>query len=278
MADPSVSVIIPTFNGKKFLQKNLPLVFNAIKKIKNCEIILVDNNSNDKTENFIKKNFRKIKYLKLNKNYGFSYAINIGAKYSKSQYLLFLNNDCYINSSTILELIDFANKKRQYAATQPIVYAENGTIENIGFIIDAWRGFAKPITSIKELHKRSPTINSRYIYGFSATCLLIRRDIFVKIGMFDESFHSYLEDVDLAIRLKKNGYKVAPCLESFCHHVHMGTSSHMGSFKAKHDLINWIRIVFKNYSFKFVAKHFPSLFIERLRNLSGYIKSFNLLK
>jgi GT2 family glycosyltransferase len=90
--------------------------------------------------------------------------------------------------------------------------------------------------------------------------------------MFDESFHSYLEDVDLFIRLNKNGYHYSPLLSASCVHFHMSTSKKMGFYKEYHDFANWIRIIFKNYSISFIIKHFPWLLVERLKNLSGILK------
>lgn len=94
----------------------------------------------------------------------------------------------------------------------------------------------------------------------------------MKIGMWDESFHSYLEDVDLAIRLYKAGYKVAPCLDAEVTHEHMATSSKMGLYKEKQDVMNWWRLVFKHPDvFLRPSTIFP-LLLERGRNMSGLLK------
>lgn len=114
--------------------------------------------------------------------------------------------------------------------------------------------------------------HDRSIYGLSGTCLLIRKEIFMKVGMWDESFHSYLEDVDLAIRLYKAGYKVAPCLDAEVTHEHMATSSKMGLYKEKKDVKNWWRLILKHPDvFVRPGTIFP-LLLERGRNINGLFK------
>jgi GT2 family glycosyltransferase len=184
--------------------------------------------------------------------------------------------------------------------------AQSKDIENIGFWVDTRIGKAYPVTvnsSSKQeyldtrkgpLHPRNarsrddtkpeslnacPSIDCRlttddYLYGLSGTCLLIRKHVFEKVGMWDGSFHSYLEDVDLAIRLYKAGYKVAPCLDTEVTHEHMATSSKMGLYKEKQDVKNWWRLIIKHpHVFVRPGTIFP-LLLERGRNMSGLIKKF----
>lgn len=76
----------------------------------------------------------------------------------------------------------------------------------------AQRDNASPTPGLYPEPSRRTLHATPYLYGLSGTCLLIRKDIFEKVGMWDESFHSYLEDVDLALRMRKFGYKFVPCL------------------------------------------------------------------
>lgn len=277
-----LTVIIPTFNGKEILKKSLPLLFKSIESIKNIrhEVIIIDNNSNDNTWQFIKNNYPKVKYIKLDRNTGYSGAVNYGAKQAKGKYILILNNDCFVEKDTISKMIDFLEENSKYIATQPIVNTPNKTIENIGHLIDLYKLKGKPVKSIGEikkinsLHKENTDIfKTKYFYTLIGACLLIRKDIFIKQGMFDSSFHSYHEDVDLFMRLSKKEYRHYPTLTAKCTHLHMSTSSKMGNYKQKQDFKNLIRIIIKNYPLKYIIIHFPSLVIERMRNLSGLIKS-----
>ncbi|HLD27218.1 MAG TPA: glycosyltransferase family 2 protein [Patescibacteria group bacterium] len=259
-----ITAIIPTFNGMEMLDE-------CIKGL-NIEIVVVDNGSTDGTVEMLLSKYPKIRIIKNSSNQGFAKAINQGARQVQSKYLLILNNDCIVEKNAILKMLSYVKKPKSFVATQPIVYS-NDHIENIGYQVDTWVGKVNIVT---QYHSQLSIFNSqieRYIYGLSATCLLIRRDIFLKVGMFDESFHSYLEDVDFFIRLSKKGYNYGPTLDASCRHIHMATSSKMGLYKQKQDLKNWVRIIIKNFPPNHIVKHFPSLFFERLRNLNGLLKA-----
>lgn len=266
------SIIIPT------LFPNLELESYAItlSKFPNVsEVIVVVNGGvgEDKIENALHWRF-------LGKNKGFTGACNAGAKVATGEYLLFLNDDCEIDSQTLEQLVKFLETNPYVAATQPTVKDLRGNIENIGFTVDTKIGKAHSVRSAdkftnsnfqfsKEFAEDHNSRTTDSIYGLSGTCLLIRKKVFDEMGGFDESFHSYLEDVDLAIRLYKAGYKVAPCLDAEVSHEHMATSSKMGLYKETQDVKNWWRLILKH------PDVFPlrvPLLVERLRNISGLIK------
>jgi len=278
-----ISIVIPTYNGAKLLQETLPYTIASLQRFTSHEIIIVDNNSQDNTKDILRSKYPYIRLLNLDKNYGFTKAVNEGVKLAKSEYVCILNNDCFVEKETFKNMYDFFNLHKDYVATQPIIYKDevhsqnDNKIENIGYFVNLKKGKARVVVhenliADKFLVNAEDIFKNKSIYGLSATCLLIRKDIFLKIGMFDEAFHSYLEDVDLFIRLAKNGYRYAPCLNAYAKHKHMATSSRLGAYKERHDLTNWIRIIIKNFPLWFIVLHFPSLFVERLRNLSGFIK------
>jgi GT2 family glycosyltransferase len=171
-------------------------------------------------------------------------------------------------------MLDFLQKNKNIFATQPIILKPSGKIENIGFYVDLKIGKAYPITD-KSLWDKNWD-KKRYLLGLSATCLLVRGELLKRVGFFDESFHSYLEDVDLAVRCFKNNLPLFPNFQASATHLHMATSSQMGSYKAKRDFINWIRIIKKNYSMRMIIKYLPFLLAERLKNLFGIIKGYYL--
>ena len=280
-----ISIIIPSFNGKQLLEQSLPLLSHVLASKISCEVIVVDNGSKDPTlpKGFDGASNSTNQYIKLDKNYGFTRAVNEGVRRAKGAYILILNDDCFVEKDTIQKLYSYLKKSKKLIATQPIIQTPKGAVENIGYVVDLTKGKAKIVTNKGSLpagrqastHAQNDNMwKAGNVYGLSATCLMIRKDVFESIGMLDESFHSYLEDVDLFIRLATKGYKYAPCLEVSARHLHMGTSKNMGVYKQQHDLLNWINIIMKNYPRSFILRHGFSLAVERLRNLSGLIKAY----
>ncbi|HLD26637.1 MAG TPA: glycosyltransferase family 2 protein [Patescibacteria group bacterium] len=256
-----ITCIIPTFTNTK----GLITLVSFLRKI-DCYIVIIDNDSTQEKKDFFKPLENHVAYLPQKENKGFSASINKGTEYAQNEWLAILNDDIEINDQALFnKLINYA-QKNNLCATTPVLVKPNGKVENYGYQVLPW-GKIKLITHYDPLHT-----NSDYLDGLTAACLLIKTEIFKKIGGFDERFFAYLEDVDLFLRLKKKGKKFGVCGTISVVHNHMTTSIHMGNFKQKQDFKNWIRIIIKHWDRKTVVKNFPSIFIERLRNISGIIK------
>ncbi len=269
-----LSVVIPSYKGCKLLQDSLPPLYKALKHVKTNEIIVVDNGSKDSTMKYLKDHLPDIKRIELEQNYGFTKAVNEGIRSAKGAYVLILNNDCHVSEQTIHTLLSFLEKNPEYVATQPIILRPDGSVENIGYVVDLKRSRASAVTDKKLIpaFDNQTMWDTGFVYGLSGACLLLRRDIATRIGLFDETFHSYLEDVDFFIRLATQGYQYAPCTDTSVVHQHMSTSKGMKGYKEWHDLTNWVRIIRKNYPLKFILRHVWALGIERMRNMSGWLK------
>jgi GT2 family glycosyltransferase len=259
-----LSAIIPTMTNDQGLFK----LVSQLKKIKDIEIIIVDNKPNDEKREKL-KNFL---YLPQQKNLGFAIAVNLASKKAKGDWLLILNDDIEeVTENLINKMLNFA-QKNHFDAVSPVLKKPTGEIENFGYKV-------LPIGKVQLITKNpqpitnnQQPITSNIIDGLTAACLFIKKKVFEKVGGFDESFFAYLEDVDLFLRLKNKGYKFAINPNIFVIHNHMTTSSKMGFFKEKQDFVNWIRVILKNWGLKKIILHLPGIIIERGRNLSGLIK------
>lgn len=263
----TVSVIIPTLFPAVLLEQYV----EKLTKYTNVSEVIVVVNGKDTLH---QSQGVKSKTISLGKNIGFTGACNAGARIATEEYILFLNDDCEMSEDALNTMIQFLQKNNDVVATQPIVTkvtvsSDSEQVENIGFWIDTKIGKAHPIVSQEEIEGLR---DESKIYGLSGTCLLIRKGVFEKLGMWDESFHSYLEDVDLGIRLHKAGFKVEACLGAYVSHKHMATSSQLGFYKEKQDVINWWRLVIKHPDVFIQSGNIFSLLIERSRNVSGLIK------
>ena len=223
----------------------------------------------------------RMTYLPQEKNLGFAGGVNKGAKNVETKWMLILNDDIEFenskiqiprskqipnskleikNSEILQKLIQFA-EKNYFDAVTPVLINPDGGVENYGYKLLPYGriGLVKELTGLR--------VNE--LDGLTAACLLIKTSVFKKLGGFDESFFAYLEDVDFFLRFKKAGYKMSIANVEVLHN-HMTTTSTMGNFKAKQDMINWWRLFFKHPGkFKFNLE----FIVERMRNLSGYLKA-----
>jgi N-acetylglucosaminyl-diphospho-decaprenol L-rhamnosyltransferase len=272
-----VTVIIPTYTNTSGL-------LTLLKQLKEEEVavVVVDNKPTNKKRQLVEK--YRFTYLPQEKNIGFAAAVNRGAEKAKSKWLMIANDDIeLIMKNSIDTLVKFAEARKLDAVSpvlkkpssprhsepclagrQVVSESDSYEIENLGYRV-------LPVGRV-ELNFDSKRITQMDLDGLTAAFLLIKREVFEAVGGFDEAFFAYLEDVDLFLRLKKAGYTFGVTKDVEVIHNHLTTSSRMKGFKEKQDLINWMRIIGKNWSY-FKSGSLINLLIERLRNLSGWIKA-----
>jgi len=191
-----ISIIIVNYNGKYDLIECL----ESLKKLsyENFEIILVDNNSVDGSTEFVAANFSNVKIIKLEKNYGFAAANNIGAKTAVGELFLFLNNDTIVTPYFLNELIKPLLSDEKIAICQPLLFRIDGSIDSSGDYVDVY-GRSYSTTNIEDKIK--------HILSARGAALLIRKDIFWELDGFDSEFFFAFEDIDLGWRAWIYGYK-----------------------------------------------------------------------
>ena len=111
------------------------------------------------------------------------------------------------------------------------------------------------------------------VWGSSAAVVVYKKSDILKIGLFDETFFAYIEDVDLSYRLMKHGYSTLLIPQALSRHLGGTTSNQMGTLRQYYTFRNWIKLLIKNYTLGQIIVNFPGIVIERLRNLSYLVKS-----
>lgn len=187
-----VSVIIPIYNGEKTIDKCLKSILKNPKYVK--EIILIDDNSTDKSVEKAKKYSCNI--IRLNQHKGPAEARNIGAAYAESEVLFFTDADVEILPDTIecgLKQI------QQHPELSAIIgsYVDDTSVENF---VSQYKNF---------LHHYTHSSSEGEVSSFFTACGFIRKSVFEQIEGFDRNITTTaLEDVELGIRLRKSGYKI----------------------------------------------------------------------
>lgn len=251
----SLTALIPTLSNTT----GLKLVVGWLHE-RGYRTIVIDNAPTSAKKKFCQHH--KATYLPQPQNLGFAAAINLGATHVTTPWMLILNDDIeFLKTDTLEKLIKIATHNN-WSAISPVLQKPSGDIENLGYTV-------LPQGKIKLNY--DPQLKD--LDGITAACLLIKTDVFKSLNGFDERFFAYLEDVDLFIRLKKAGHNFGIAPEITVIHNHQTTSSKMGNFKAKMDLRNWWYVILKNWDQKTWLKYGPQILLERLRNLSGYLKA-----
>ncbi|WP_409200092.1 glycosyltransferase family 2 protein [Methanobrevibacter sp. DSM 116169] len=242
-----VSIITPNFNGLKFLKR----YFESLKLEKDIieEIIIVDNGSNDGSIDFIKEianlNDFKVKLIENESNLGFAKAVNQGILEAKSEFIYLLNNDIEIEKRAIYNLIEFIKDKEDVfsLSSKMIRYNNRDLIDDAGdeYNLLGW-------TSKTGLNKNISKFESnREIFSSCAGAALYKKSLLIKLGLFDEEFFAYLEDMDLGLRSQIAGYKNYYIANSIVYHIGSGTSgSQYNEFKVKISARNNVWLVYKN--------------------------------
>lgn len=198
-----VAVILVNFNGEKYCQKCI----NSIMKqtYPEVDIVFVDNASIDNSVSMVKNEFPKVKIITLKENMGFTGGNNIGIKEAirkGSDYLLLLNTDTELmDCNLISRMVEEADKN---TAVSPAIYSDEQkkVIWYTGGKLDR-RNAKFWNTGYYDNIK-----NTTYVSYMVGCCMFIHKDIFAKVGLFDESFFLYCEDGELSARMHRAGIKM----------------------------------------------------------------------
>jgi GT2 family glycosyltransferase len=214
-----LSIIIVNYNSKNYLNHCLKSIYEETKSV-TFEIIVIDNASTDNSLDLAKRNFPQVKIIKNRVNKGFSAANNQGIRASSGKYVLLLNHDTEIKGKALKILLDFMGNNPTAGACGAKLLNSDGTIQH-----QSKRGFPTPAsiffyaTGISRLFPKSKLFG-RYLMTYldsnktnevdalSGACILARRQVLDSIGLMDEDFFLYGEDLDLCYRIKRAGWKI----------------------------------------------------------------------
>jgi GT2 family glycosyltransferase len=279
MNNPAFSIIIPNYNGAKFLPDCLNSLYQSIK---NCpqsqfEIIFVDNNSIDNSIEIFEKIIPKdlnYRILLNRQNLGFAPAVNQGIEKAKHDFVILLNNDLTLKTDWFQLVFDQIkiNKDPKIATFCGTVLNKDGTKFESQGLDFSYSGKCQNISNERKFTPSLLPKNPTLIWGSSAALVVYKKEIIQKIGLFDQDFFAYEEDVDLALRLHNLNFKTLYIPNAISYHLGGATSNQMGVLRNKMDAKNWIYIIIKNFSKKEITQNFSKIIEERLRNLSGLTK------
>jgi GT2 family glycosyltransferase len=203
---PLVTFIIINWNGDNFVQDCIHSILKQT--YKNIEIIVVDNGSTDYSPILIERMTHYIPNLHLiknDKNVGFAAACNIGIKRASGDFIVCINNDAILDQNWLTEVIKEVLYSKEIAiASGPIFYyMDPSLIWSFGAKFDCVSGFSW------NLGQKEYFFQTEEIDYLSGCVMLIRKECLSKIGLFDEKFFLYDDDIDICFRAKYKGYHLA---------------------------------------------------------------------
>ena len=273
-----VTVVIPNYNGMRFLDECL----SSLEKqtYREFETLVIDNASADESAEYIRKNFPWVRVVVTKKNLGFAGGVNLGIYLSKTPYVLLLNNDTRSFPGMIGALVETMESSDDIfsVSCKMIQYHDHTKMDDAGdlYTCVGWafqRGVGQSVSAFTK---------PADVFSSCAGAALYRRDVFNRIGTFDEMHFAYLEDIDLGYRARIAGYRNVYCPEAKVFHVGSGTSgSKYNSFKVSLSARNSIYLVYKNMPLPQLLLNLPALaaghvvkyfFFRRIGFSKDYVK------
>ena len=275
---PHVDIVIPNFNGVQFLATCLRSLVRQT--YPSFSIIVVDNGSVDKSLEFVREHYPFVHLISWPQNKGFSPAVNAGISAGNSPFVFLLNNDTELEADCLEQLVKTALLQDEYDffAAKMISYHDRHILDGAG------DGFLRGGVGYRlGTMENDDACYSRpgRVFGACAGAALYRRELFDAIGLFDEDFFAYLEDVDFNLRANSRAKKCyyVPAARVF----HIGsatTGSKINSFTVRLSTRNNLNLLIKNYPlalfFRFglallIYQFFWLIFVVKKKQFSAYV-------
>lgn len=222
-----LSIAVILVNWKKYNLTSKCIDSLNKSNYKNFKIILVDNEYSEKSLIDLRNKHKELIVFKEKNNLGFAGGNNIGIRYALENdydYIMLLNNDTEVKENFILPLVERIEKDHFLGAVQPLIlnFSNKSIIWNAGGKLNKFLGLTS--TRLNNNKLNSSIVFDDYTDWISGCCILIKSEILTKVGLLDEKFFNYYEDVDWSLRMKNLGYDLGFVKESIIYH-HGSSSS-----------------------------------------------------
>ena len=264
-----VTVVIPNYKGKEYLLAYVERIYENTDQ--ETEILIVDNASQDGSMEEVQEKYPGVRCVFLEKNYGFCRAVNVGIEQAGTPYVFLLNNDTLVCRHAIdyLTAALKADPAAFSAEAKMIQYQDRTKIDSAGTFYNAF-GWAFARGKDKSAAKYNRACRAFAACGGAA---LYRREVFDRIGDFDEAHFAYLEDVDVGYRARIAGYHNLYVPSARIIHVGSASSgSRHNEFKVHLSARNNVYLIYKNMPPLQIFLNLPFLFAGFLVKFLFFLK------
>lgn len=255
----TISIIIVSYNTKSYLRRCLDSIFRYPLIDGNFETIVIDNASFDRSGEMVRKSYPQVALIQNAKNHGFAYACNQGMRKASGEFFLLLNPDTQLLPDSLNKMVEFLNENPDIGAAGGLMMDENGkpqpsclvfpTYWNLVFsrssIFNKLSFIKKHSRRLRELPEDITDVDA-----LSGGFLFLRREALNQVGLLDERYFIYLEDIDIAKRLKDVGWRVVFYPESKIIHTWGASST-----KTKKKAFWWHHLSMYKYFHKHRPEH-----------------------
>jgi len=251
-----VSVIIPNWNGRQYLQTCLDAV--SRQTYASFEAVLVDNGSSDGSCEFVAQNYPQVRILHMDRNWGFAVGTNFGIRNTQGEYVATLNNDTEVEPTWLEKLATAMDSSQRVGmcASKMLFYDRRHVINSAGIAIDkAGIAWDRDGGKLDDCGQTQPY----EILGPCAGAALYRRAMLDETGLLDEDLFAYLEDVDLAWRCQAAGWRCLYVPLARVYHVHSATGGEGSPFKNYQLGRNKWYTIIKNYPWPYWLCNAPAI-------------------
>ncbi|OGP79271.1 MAG: hypothetical protein A2V86_08555 [Deltaproteobacteria bacterium RBG_16_49_23] len=227
---PLLSVIIPNWNGKRFLEECIGSLRDQT--FQDFEAILVDNGSTDGSAQFVEERYGGfVQIIRMEKNLGFTGGNNVGIRAAKGEYIVLLNNDTWTDSRWLEELVKAVDCDPMAGMWGSKIYSydKKDQIEAVGELI-YWDGLSRARGQFEPDQGQYEEMEEIF---FPPGCgAMYRKRVFDEVGLFDEDFFAYADDAEIGIRARLAGWKSLYVPRAILYHKNSGTGGQYSPFKA----------------------------------------------
>lgn len=252
-----VSIVIPNWNGLQVLRPCLDSL--ASQTFRDCEVIVVDNASRDDSVAVLRASYPQVRLLVQRSNLGYAGGCNVGIRAALGEIVVLLNNDTEAEPTWLAELVAALDRHPEAgsAASRMMLYADRGKVHSAG---DLYRRSGLPDSRGVWQPYGPPWDEERYVFGGCGGAVAFRRAVLDEIGLFDERFFMYCEDVDLNWRAQLAGYRCiyAPTAVVY-HHLSATGGGTLASYYVGRNTL-WV-----------IARNYPPRLLRR--NLGGILRA-----
>jgi hypothetical protein len=259
---PTVSVLIVNWNGRRWLESCLPAL--AEQHFRQFEIIVVDNASEDDSVAWLAEHWPEVRVLTQSQNTGFASANNRGIEAARGSWIATLNNDTVVEADWLASLVAAADGPEVGMVASLVVFWDDpDRVDAAGIEVDvsgmAWnRGHGRPVEEVPAPIE---------VFGPNAAAALYRRQMLAEIGAFDEEFFAYYEDVDLAWRARRAGWRCRYAPAAVVRHWHSATGGQLPWLKSYLISRNKLWTLTKNYDGRHLLVRLPFIALVDLAAL-----------